>query len=103
MRWQPKATRVSHWHSVAETGILGGRPAKASPAKFNSSPGKIVIENSYYSQEIHGPYELYDIGNLDLEEGGTIRNCQLAYATFGTLNAAKDKCDPGPDLVFRNQ
>jgi homoserine O-acetyltransferase len=25
-----------------------------------------------------------------LEEGGTIRNCQLAYATFGTLNAAKD-------------
>jgi homoserine O-acetyltransferase len=49
-----------------------------------------VIENSYYSQEIHGLYELHDIGNLELEEGGTIRNCQLAYATFGTLNAAKD-------------
>ena len=25
-----------------------------------------------------------------MEEGGTIRNCQLAYTTFGTLNAAKD-------------
>jgi homoserine O-acetyltransferase len=25
-----------------------------------------------------------------LEEGGTIRGCKLAYATFGTLNAAKD-------------
>ena len=49
-----------------------------------------MIDNSYYSQDVHGPYELHDIGNLDLEEGGTIRGCKLAYATFGTLNAAKD-------------
>src|SRR3974377_2100526 len=46
--------------------------------------------NPYYSQEVHGPYELYDVGNLELEEGGTIRACKLAYATFGKLNAAKD-------------
>ncbi len=49
-----------------------------------------MIENSYYSQDVHGPYELHDIGNLELEEGGTIRACKLAYATFGKLNAAKD-------------
>ena len=49
-----------------------------------------MIDNSYYSQDIHGPYELHDIGNLELEEGGTIRACKLAYATFGKLNAAKD-------------
>jgi homoserine O-acetyltransferase/O-succinyltransferase len=49
-----------------------------------------MIENSYYSQEAHGPYELHDIGNLELEEGGTIRGCKLAYATFGQLNQAKD-------------
>ena len=49
-----------------------------------------MISNSFYSQDVHGPYELYDVGNLDLEEGGTIRECKLAYATFGTLNAAKD-------------
>lgn len=49
-----------------------------------------MIENSYYSQELHGPYESCDIGNLELEEGGTIRDCNLAVATFGTLNAAKD-------------
>ena len=49
-----------------------------------------MIVNSYYSQEVHGPYELHDIGDLALEEGGTIRGCKLAYATFGTLNAAKD-------------
>ena len=49
-----------------------------------------MIANSYYSQEVHGPYELYDVGNLVLEEGGTLRNCQLACATFGALNTAKD-------------
>jgi len=49
-----------------------------------------MIDNSYYSQEVHGPYELHDIGNLELEEGGTIRACKLAYATFGKLNGAKD-------------
>ena len=49
-----------------------------------------MIDNPYYSQAGHGPYELYDLGNFTLEEGGTIRSCQLAYSTFGTLNAAKD-------------
>jgi homoserine O-acetyltransferase len=49
-----------------------------------------MIENAYYSQKVHGPYELHDIGNLELEEGGTIRSCHLAYATFGQLNDAKD-------------
>src|SRR6201982_3009628 len=49
-----------------------------------------MINNSYYSQEVHGPYELHDIGNLDLEEGGTLRGCTLAYATSGALNTAKD-------------
>ena len=49
-----------------------------------------MIENSYYSQEMHGPYEVHDIGNLELEEGGTIRGCKLAYAAFGTLNEARD-------------
>jgi homoserine O-acetyltransferase len=39
---------------------------------------------------LHGPYQLHLLGGFALEEGGTIRDCQLAYATFGTLNAAKD-------------
>jgi len=46
--------------------------------------------NAYYSQEGHGPYELYNIGTLELEDGGAIPGCQLAVATHGTLNAAKD-------------
>lgn len=49
-----------------------------------------MIANSYYGQELHGPYEVENIGNLDLEEGGTIRDCKLAYAQFGTLNANRD-------------
>ena len=49
-----------------------------------------MITNNYYGPEIHGPYELHDIGNLDLEEGGTIRDCKLAYAAFGALNAERD-------------
>jgi homoserine O-acetyltransferase len=49
-----------------------------------------MIANSYYSQETHGPYEMYDVGNLELEEGGTIRNCQLAVASCGILNARRD-------------
>lgn len=44
----------------------------------------------YYTQENHGPYELINIGDLSLEEGGEISNCKLAVATFGELNEAKD-------------
>ena len=50
----------------------------------------MAIDNAYYGQEGHGPYELYDIGTLDLEEGGRIDNCKLAVAVHGKLNAAKD-------------
>ena len=49
-----------------------------------------MIDNVYYSQDVHGPYELHDIGDLALEEGGTIRGFKLACATFGRLNGARD-------------
>ncbi|MBV8093784.1 MAG: alpha/beta fold hydrolase [Acetobacteraceae bacterium] len=49
-----------------------------------------MIDNPYYSQEAHGPYELMNIGPLELEEGGSLANCTLAVATHGKLNAAKD-------------
>ena len=37
-----------------------------------------------------GDYEIYDLGNLTLQRGATLRDCKLAYKTFGKLNAAKD-------------
>jgi hypothetical protein len=35
-------------------------------------------------------YEVHDLGNVALQRGATIRDCKLAYKTFGKLNAAKD-------------
>ena len=48
------------------------------------------IDNPYYSTDVHGDFQLADVGDLVLEEGATLRGCQLAYQTLGTLNAAKD-------------
>lgn len=47
-------------------------------------------DNFYYNQETHGPFKTHNIGNLVLKEGGTIRDCFLAYQTFGQLNDKKD-------------
>lgn len=35
-------------------------------------------------------YKIYDLGDVALQSGLTIRDAKLAYKTFGTLNAAKD-------------
>lgn len=48
------------------------------------------MTHPYYSQEIHGPYDTYDLGDFELEEGGTIRGLKLAYATFGALSPKRD-------------
>lgn len=34
-------------------------------------------------------YQIFEAGNVVLQSGATIRDCKLAYKTFGTLNAAK--------------
>src|SRR5690625_5592228 len=49
-----------------------------------------LIENPFYTEEVHGPYSFYGLGDFTLEDGGVIPNCTLAYNTFGTLNDAKD-------------
>jgi homoserine O-acetyltransferase len=48
------------------------------------------VTETYYSQELHSPYETVDLGDFDLELGGKIRNLKLAYATFGKLSPEKD-------------
>lgn len=35
-------------------------------------------------------YATHDLGDVRLQGGATIRGCQMAYKTFGTLSAAKD-------------
>ena len=49
-----------------------------------------MIRNDFYTPEVQGPYDLHDLGDFSLEEGGTIPGLQLAVATYGELNAAKD-------------
>jgi homoserine O-acetyltransferase len=49
-----------------------------------------MIDNPFYTSEFHGDYEVASIGRLDLEEGGSIPDCTLAYATWGELSPTKD-------------
>ena len=35
-------------------------------------------------------YSIYDAGTVVLQSGAALRNCKLAYKTFGKLNAKKD-------------
>lgn len=46
----------------------------------------------FYSEEIHGPFSLYALGDFELEEGGILPDLQLAVSTHGELNAARDNC-----------
>lgn len=48
-----------------------------------------MIENLFYSRATQGDFALYDLGNLILESGETLRDARLAYRTFGRLNAEK--------------
>ncbi len=48
------------------------------------------LENAFYSAEVQGPYELHGLGRFELEEGGVIEDLQLAVATYGELNEARD-------------
>ena len=45
---------------------------------------------SYYSESDHGPHEIFELGDFELESGITLPNARLAYKTHGTLNSARD-------------
>ncbi|OCB30168.1 hypothetical protein A5674_13735 [Mycobacterium malmoense] len=46
--------------------------------------------SEFYSQAVQGPYEVFELGDFPLDEGGVIRDCQLAYTVFGELNPRRD-------------
>lgn len=50
----------------------------------------MALQNPFYTPEIQGAYELHSLGRFELEEGGVIPDLQLAVATYGQLNEAKD-------------
>ena len=50
----------------------------------------MVVASDYYTEEIHGKHEYFDLGDFALETGYTLRGARLAYKTHGTLSAEKD-------------
>ena len=50
----------------------------------------LMIKNDFYSQENVGPFEVYNLGDFELEDGGIIPDLKLAYNTHGELNSTKD-------------
>jgi homoserine O-acetyltransferase len=49
-----------------------------------------MSKNDYYSEAAHGPHDIFELGNYQLESGITLPNARIAYKRHGTLNAAKD-------------
>lgn len=48
-----------------------------------------MLDNAFYGPDIQGNFQIFELGNLVLENGETLRGAKLAYRTFGTLNADK--------------
>ena len=46
--------------------------------------------DGYYSEAEKGPHRVFELGDVLLEEGGTLPSARLLYKTHGTLNAARD-------------
>jgi homoserine O-acetyltransferase/O-succinyltransferase len=49
-----------------------------------------MIDNPYYSAELHGPWQIFEAGDFALEDGGMVHGLKLAYAVHGAPNARKD-------------
>jgi len=52
----------------------------------------MAIDNPFYTEEFHGPFERHGLGDFALEEGDVLPDLERAVSTQGTLNAARDNC-----------
>jgi homoserine O-acetyltransferase len=50
----------------------------------------VPLQNPFYTAEMQGPFVTVPLGRFELEEGGVIPELELAVATYGELNEAKD-------------
>ncbi|MBV9819559.1 MAG: alpha/beta fold hydrolase [Solirubrobacterales bacterium] len=46
--------------------------------------------NEYYTADVQGPFEEFELGAFPLSTGFTLPEARLAYKTHGTLNEARD-------------
>lgn len=49
-----------------------------------------MLLNEYYTQDQHGPYEIFELGDFQLESGEILQQAKLAYSVHGELSEAKD-------------
>lgn len=54
--------------------------------------------SAYYTDDVHGKHEYFELGGFPLTTGFTIPNARLAYKTVGTLNAARDNAVLAPHM-----
>ena len=60
------------------------------PSSFSMRCGpKILKMTPGRERAMTQDYEIFELGDVRLQRGATIRNCKLAYKTFGQMNAAK--------------
>ncbi len=45
-----------------------------------------MSENTFYTAEQHGEFDVYELGDFALEKGAILEKATLAYKTFGQLN-----------------
>lgn len=45
-------------------------------------------------------YEIFELGSVQLQSGATLRDCKLAYKTYGSLNSKKNNVIVYSDLYF---
>ncbi|AYG03949.1 alpha/beta fold hydrolase [Gryllotalpicola protaetiae] len=50
----------------------------------------MTTTNPYYTEAVHGQFQLAQLGELELESGRTLHGVELAYQTLGELSPAKD-------------
>jgi hypothetical protein len=60
------------------------------PNKLRDPSGRPIVSVAASTENRPQDYETYDLGDVRLQRGATLRGCKLAYKTFGKLNAAKD-------------
>lgn len=44
------------------------------------------MSTNYYTQENHGPFSEFSLGDFETESGKVIKDCKITYSSFGELN-----------------
>lgn len=49
-----------------------------------------MFKNEFYLQDNEGSFEIYNLGDFELEDGGVISDLKITFSTYGELNNSKN-------------